>query len=157
MKVGFAKDGRITALDMFTVCNSGAYDAAGDGASAGRIVSLLYQPPAMRWRGVTVMTNTLPRSAQSAPGGMQAIAIMEPILAKAARKLGRGSGGHAPRNCPEGKAEYRPAACMASALTSQVASSSRRWTRAREQFKWKRAGGAQPKRIGTKVRGVGVS
>ena len=34
MKIGFAKDGRILALDMFTVCNSGAYDAQGDGASA---------------------------------------------------------------------------------------------------------------------------
>jgi xanthine dehydrogenase molybdenum-binding subunit len=42
----------------------------------------------MRWRGVSVMTNTPPRSAQSAPGGMQGIAIIEPILAKAARKLG---------------------------------------------------------------------
>ena len=39
--------------------------------TSGRIVSLLYQPQAMRWRGVTVLTNTPPRSAQSAPGGMQ--------------------------------------------------------------------------------------
>ena len=34
------------------------------------------------------MTNTPPRSAQSAPGGMQGITVMEPVLAKAARKLG---------------------------------------------------------------------
>src|SRR5437016_519736 len=58
MKVGFTKDGRITALDMFVVCENGPYEQVGDGAQAGRIVSLLYQPQAMRWRGVTVMTNT---------------------------------------------------------------------------------------------------
>ena len=54
---------------------------------SGRIVSLLYQPPAMRWRGISVLTNTAPRSAQSSPGGMQGITLMEPMIAKAARKL----------------------------------------------------------------------
>src|SRR5690242_11204497 len=82
MKVGFTKEGRITALDMFVICDNGPYDQVGDAASSGRIVSLLYQPLAMRWRAVTVLTNTPPRSAQSSPGGMQGIAIMEPLLAK---------------------------------------------------------------------------
>ena len=80
----------------------------GDGGSCGSIASLLYQPPAMRWRNVTVVTNTPPRSAQSAPGGMQAIAIMEPILAKAARKLGVDQVALRRVNCPEGKAQYGP-------------------------------------------------
>ena len=44
MKVGFAKDGRITALDMFVICNNGPYDAVGDAGTSGMIVSLLYQP-----------------------------------------------------------------------------------------------------------------
>src|SRR3984893_4746624 len=83
MKVGFSKEGRITALDMFVICDNGPYDAVGDAASSGRIVSLLYQPQAMRWRGVTVLTNTPPRSAQSSPGGLQGIVIIEPIIAKA--------------------------------------------------------------------------
>ena len=87
MKVGFSKDGKITAVDMFTICNNGPYDAVGDAGASGLVVSLLYQPPAMRWRGVTMLTNTPPRGPQSAPGGMQGIIIMEPILAKAARKL----------------------------------------------------------------------
>ena len=87
MKVGFSKDGKITALDMFAISNNGPYDANGDANASGVIVSLLYQPPAMRWRGVTMLTNTPPRGPQSAPGGMQGIVIMEPILAKAARKL----------------------------------------------------------------------
>ena len=51
MKVGFSKEGRITALDMFVICDNGPYDQVGDAASSGRIVSLLYQPQAMRWRG----------------------------------------------------------------------------------------------------------
>src|SRR6202041_2168984 len=54
VKVGFSKEGRITALDMFVVSNNGPYERMGDIPSTGRIVSLLYQPEAMRWRGVTV-------------------------------------------------------------------------------------------------------
>ena len=108
MKVGFSKEGRITALDMFVICDNGPYDQVGDAASSGRIVSLLYQPQAMRWRGVTVLTNTPPRSAQSSPGGMQGITLMEPILAKAARKLGVDQVAIRRINAPEGKAKFGP-------------------------------------------------
>ena len=44
MKVGFSKEGRITALDMFVICDNGPYDMVGDAFSSGRIVSVLYQP-----------------------------------------------------------------------------------------------------------------
>src|SRR5580698_10320922 len=154
-KIGFDKDGKITAIDMFTVCNAGAYDAASDGASSARIVSLLYQAPAMRWRGVSVMTNTPTRSAQSAPGGMQGITIIEPILAKAARKLGVDQVAMRRVNCPEGKAEYGPpnhgkrahaTSCFLKQALDQGA----------QQFKWQERI-AQPKRTGSKARGVGVS
>ena len=43
---------------------------------------------AMRWRGVNVLTNTPPRGAQRAPGGMQARPSWSRSLAEAARKLG---------------------------------------------------------------------
>jgi CO/xanthine dehydrogenase Mo-binding subunit len=36
MKVGFSKEGRITALDMFVICDNGPYDAVGDAPSSGR-------------------------------------------------------------------------------------------------------------------------
>jgi CO/xanthine dehydrogenase Mo-binding subunit len=156
MKIGFGKDGRIVALDMFTVTNSGAYDAQGDGASGARIVSLLYQPQAMRQSAISVMTNTPARSAQSAPGGMQGIAIIEPILAKAARKLGLDQVDIRRVNCPEGKAKfgaevkgkrgYATSCFLKEALD-----------RGAEQFRWKERAARNPKRIGTKVRGVGVS
>jgi xanthine dehydrogenase molybdenum-binding subunit len=156
MKVGFSKDGRITALDMFVICNNGPYDAVGDAPSSGRIVSLLYQPQAMRWRGVTVLTNTPPRSAQSSPGGLQGIVIIEPIIAKAARKLGVDQVAIRRINCPEGKAPFGPPAqgkrpYATSAFIKEALD------RGAEQFKWSERVARTPKRMGTKVRGVGVS
>ena len=156
MKVGFAKDGRITAVDMYTVTNAGAYDASGDGGSAARIVSLLYQPPAMRWRGVSVMTNTPPRSAQSAPGGMQGIAIMEPVLAKAARKLGIDQVALRDVNCPEGKAEYGAPNKEGKRAYTTSCFMRLALEKGAEQFKWQERV-AKEKRMGTKARGLGVS
>jgi CO/xanthine dehydrogenase Mo-binding subunit len=155
LKVGFAKDGRITALDMFTVCNSGAYDAQADGASAARIVSLLYQPEAMRQQAISVMTNTPPRSAQSAPGGMQGIAIIEPILAKAARQLGVDQVALRRVNCPEGKALFgAPVKGVRGHATSCFLKEA--LDKGAEQFRWQERA-AQQKKMGSKVRGVGVS
>ena len=155
MKVGFAKDGRITALDMFVICNNGPYDAVGDANTSGTIVSLLYQPLAMRWRGTTILTNTPPRGAQSSPGGMQGIVIMETIVSKAARKLGLDQVDIRRMNCPEGKSPVGPVRngtrghCTSAFLKEA-------FDRGAEQFQWKERI-ARPKRSGTKVRGVGVS
>jgi len=157
MKVGFSKEGRITALDMFVICNTGPYDAVGDAGAAGRIVSLLYQPPAMRWRGVTVMTNTPPRGPQSAPGGMQGIAIMEPIIAKAARKLAVDQVAIRRINCPEGKAELGPVNRDGKRTHATSAFIKDALDRGAEQFKWQERVARTPKRMGSKVRGVGVS
>ena len=156
MKVGFAKDGRITACDMFVICDNGPYDMVGDAFSSGRIVSVLYQPQAMRWRGVTVLTNTPPRSSQSSPGGMQGIAIMEPVLAKAARKLGVDQVALRRINCPEGKAPFGPLV----GGKQQYATSAfikEALDRGAEQFKWQERKVNTGKRVGSKVRGVGVS
>lgn len=155
MKVGFAGDGRITALDMFVICNNGPYDAVGDAGTSGYIVSLLYQPLAMRWRGTTVLTNTPPRGAQSSPGGMQGIVIMETIVSKAARKLSLDQVAIRRINCPEGKSPVGPArngtrAHCTSAFLKEA------FDRGAEEFQWKDRI-SRPKRNGTKVRGVGVS
>jgi len=156
MKVGFSKEGRITALDMYVICDNGPYDMVGDAFSSGRIVSVLYQPQTMRWRSVTVLTNTPPRSAQSSPGGMQGIAIMEPILAKAARKLGVDQVALRRVNCPEGKAPFGPLV----GGKQQYATSAfikEALDRGAEQFKWNERKVGTGKRNGSKVRGVGVS
>jgi xanthine dehydrogenase molybdenum-binding subunit len=155
MKVGFASNGRITALDMFVICNNGPYDSVGDANTSGNIVSLLYQPLAMRWRGTTILTNTPPRGAQSSPGGMQGIVIMETIVSKAARKLGLDQVDIRKVNCPEGKSPVGPLRngarnhCTSAFLKEAFDHGS-------EQFQWKDRL-ARPKRSGTKVRGVGVS
>ena len=156
MRVGFSSEGRITALDMFVISDNGPYDAQGDAPTSGRMVSLLYQPQAMRWRGVTVMTNTPPRSAQSAPGGLQGIVIIEPIIAKAARKLGVDQVAIRRSNCPEGKAPFGPPV-QGKLQHATSAFVKEALDRGAEQFKWQERVARKPKQIGSKVRGVGVS
>ena len=85
-KIGFRGDGRMTALDLYLVQDSGPYGAS-DFATAGVVATASYQPENMRFRGVPVYTNTPPRSAQRAPGGAQIVAMLEPLVDKAAREL----------------------------------------------------------------------
>jgi CO/xanthine dehydrogenase Mo-binding subunit len=156
MKAGFSREGRILALDMFVISNNGPYDAQGDVPTSGRIVSLLYQPQAMRWRGATILTNTPPRSAQSSPGGLQGITIIEPIIAQAARKLELDQVAIRRINCPEGKAQFG-GPVDGTRLHATSAFIKQALDRGAEQFKWKERAARTPKRIGSKVRGVGVA
>ncbi len=157
-KSGFTKEGKITkAVDMFVVMDNGPYDPQGDANQSGRMVSLMYQPPAMRWRGVTVLTNTPPRVSQSQPGGFQGIALMEPILAKASRKLGVDQVAIHRINAPEGKAPIGPPQgkdnkrlYVTSAFVKEALD------KGAEQFEWDKRK-AQPKKSGSKVRGIGVA
>src|SRR5258705_13965897 len=105
-KAGFSKDGRITALDLFIVEDNGPYGPMGDHRAAGNAASLIWQPLAMRWRGLAVITNTPPRSQQRSPGPMRANGIVEPAVTKAARKLGRDQLATRRTNSPEGKPPY---------------------------------------------------
>jgi xanthine dehydrogenase molybdenum-binding subunit len=159
VKMGFRKDGRITAIDMYTVQDNGPYDAQGDARSAGTSVSLAYQPETMRWRGLSVLTNTPPKTSQRAPGGMQGIGIVEPIISKAAKKLGldqvevrkiNAPAGHAPFGpaLPNGKQAYVTSAFVKEALD-----------KGRELFQWdaKKAALATKRSSGPKRRGIGVA
>ena len=86
-KIGFRRDGRMTALDLYLVQDSGSYGAS-DFGTAGVVATASYQPENMRFRAIPVYTNTPPRSAQRAPGGAQIVAMLEPLVDKAARELG---------------------------------------------------------------------
>jgi xanthine dehydrogenase molybdenum-binding subunit len=156
LKVGFTKEGRITAIDMFVVMDNGPYDPQGDANQSGRMVSLMYQPQAMRWRGITVLTNTPPRVSQSQPGGFQGIALMEPILAKASRKLGVDQVAMHRMNAPEGKAPIGPPGPNGKRLYVTSSFIKEALDRGMEQFEWEKRK-AQPKKSGTKVRGIGVA
>jgi CO/xanthine dehydrogenase Mo-binding subunit len=156
-KVGFDKEGRITAVDLFVVTENGPFDQVGDGRSAGDIISLAYQPKSMRWRGVNVLTNTPPRGAQRAPGGMQGIAIMEPILVEAARKLGVDEVAIHRINAPEGKAKFGAANARGVRNYATSAFVKEALDKGAELFNWEEKKGRSGKRVGTKVRGAGVA
>ena len=154
-KAGFAKDGRMTALDMFLVSDAGPY-GRGDHVAAARLASVLYQPPAMRFRGIGVLTNTPTRGSQRGPG-MQFAPMMELIISKAARQLKvdlvamhrvNAPAGKAPVGPPEpnGRRRYITSAFVKDALDKGA-----------ELFGWEERKLRNGLRQGSKVRGVGVA
>ena len=157
VKVGFTKDGRITAVDMFTVVEGGPYGPGGDGNSASRYASLMFQPESMRWRGITAITNTPPRGAQSQPGGMQGITIMEPIIAKAARQLGVDQVQIRKINSPEGKAKFGPPNPRGERTYTTSCFLKEALDKGAREFDWDARKANSRQRVGTKVRGVGVA
>jgi len=157
MKIGLTKEGRITALDMFTVVEGGPYGPGNDGNTASRFASLLYQPEAMRWRGVTAITNTPPRRAQSQPGGMQGIVLMEPVIAKAARKLGVDQVQIRKLNAPSGKAQFGPADARGNRTYSTSCFVKEALDKGAQIFKWDERKARSGVREGNKVRGSGVA
>ena len=155
-RIGFRADGRVTALDLYIVQDAGPYGLRGDFRTGGRISSLVYQPLNMRWRGISVATNTPPRAAQRAPGGLQITAMLEPVIAKAARQLGIDQVEMRRINAPSGRAPYdRPdengvqghttSAFVAEALDQGKA-----------VFGWDERKGRSGQRNSTKVTGIGV-
>jgi len=156
-RAAFRSDGRIAALDLFIVEDNGPYGPMGDHRSAGNAASLIWQPLAMRWRGLAVITNTPPRSQQRSPGPMQANAIMEPVVTKAAKKLGIDQLAIRRINSPEGKALYgapRPNGQRAHITGAFVKEA---FDRGAELFKWDERKARSGQRRGTKVRGIGVA
>jgi len=155
VKAGFTKDGRLVALDMFVVCDGGPYGPQGDANASGRIASLCYTPENMRWRGINAITNTPPRGPQSQPGGAQAVMIMEPMMTKAAKKLGIDQVAIRRINAPSGKAGIGPAVKgkrdhVTSAFVPEALDIGA------ETFRWNERK-AQTKRSGNKARGIGVA
>ena len=157
VKVGFAKDGRITAIDGLALVDNGPYDPVNDGRSAGDHISLAYQPLAMRWRFSAVLTNTPPRGAQRAPGGLQGIALMEPVLAKAAAKLGIDQVAIHAVNAPEGKAPFGGTNARGTRQYTTSAFAKQALAKGAELFNWEARKNTGGQKTGTKVRGVGVA
>ena len=88
IKMGFSAEGRITAADLYIVQQNGPYNGGGDLGAAAVAVTLLYQPVAMRYRGIAVSSNTPPTGPQRGPGENQIAMAVEPLLDKAAKALG---------------------------------------------------------------------
>jgi CO/xanthine dehydrogenase Mo-binding subunit len=158
MKIGFAADGRITALDMCSVSDNGPFERQGDCNNTGVIASLMYQPKAMRFRGISVLTNTPPRGPQSQPGGTQSHMLLEPVISKAARKLGIDQVAIRRINAPSGKAPFGPPGgpkqvqqYTTSAFVKETLD------KGAALFKWDERKVRSGQRDGSKVRGVGVA
>ena len=88
VKIGFAADGRVLALDCYIVQDNGSTAGFWDFQNFGMAASVILQPEAMRFRGIPVLTNTPPKGAQRGPGENQTANILEPLLDKGARELG---------------------------------------------------------------------
>lgn len=87
-KIGFAENGRITAMDIFVVQDNGPNMGFWDFRNCGHAAQLCFQPEAMRWRGTAVLTNTPPRGPQRGPGENQTAMALEPMIDEGARQLG---------------------------------------------------------------------
>ena len=154
VKIGFRQDGRITAMDLYVVHSNGPYAGFWDFRNAGKAASIVYQPLAMRWRGVSVLTNTPPRSAQRGPGENQTAAALEPFLDKAARQLGLDRVAIRRINAPDhnGKVGAKQESITSSYLREALDQGAAR-------FKWAEKVKQSGKRTGphgNKVVGVGV-
>jgi len=87
LRMGFRADGRVLAADLSIVQQNGPYNGGGDLGAAAGAITLIYQPLAMRYRGIQVSTNTTPTGAQRGPGQNQIAAAVEPLIDKAAKAL----------------------------------------------------------------------
>ena len=87
VKMGFAPNGKMLAADLYVVQESGPMATAGDFRAAGGALTLLYQPDAVRFRTVPVLTNTVPVGAQRGPGENQFVSVIEPMIDQAARQM----------------------------------------------------------------------
>jgi xanthine dehydrogenase molybdenum-binding subunit len=160
IKMGFKKDGRVTAIDTFIVEASGPYRRQGDHSTTANLGSLLFQPPNMRYRGISVATNTPPGVSQRAPGGLQASVWYEPLVHEAAKKLGIDQVAIRRLNAPEGQAQFglvppntppgRPRNKLTSCFVKECLD------KGAEMFNWEARKSVSGQRTGSKVKGIGV-
>ena len=151
IKIGFRADGRVTAIDLYIVQENGPNLGFTDWLSAAEAVSLVYQPIAMRFRGVPVLTNTPPRGPQRGPGQNQIAAAIEPLIDKAARQLGVDRVAIRKINAPDDSAKL-------GSLQGGVTSAHLRdaLERGAERFGWQSRLARSGRRQGSKVTGIGV-
>ncbi|MDX1645915.1 MAG: molybdopterin cofactor-binding domain-containing protein, partial [Longimicrobiales bacterium] len=150
LKMGFLENGKCNAIDLIVVQESGPYGAS-DYNTAGMIADLTYTPENIRFRGVPMYTNTPPKAAQRGPGGAQIIAMMEPILDKAARELDLDRHQIRMLNAPGPDVAFGP---RGTTLTSVHAREALRM--GAEMFDWEGKSTLSGRRNGTKVTGIGI-
>ena len=86
IKIGVKDNGKVAAVDLVIV-NDGGSTGGGSGSSSAQHVTIAYQPESMRFRGISVYTNTTPRGAQRGPGQNEMAAVLAPISDKIATSI----------------------------------------------------------------------
>ena len=116
----------------------------------------MYQPPNIRVRGLSVYTNTPPRAAQRAPGGVQAVSMIAPMMHKAAKQLDLDPLALMRINAPQGQAIFgRPREGRQSNVSSAFVKEA--IDTGAEAFNWNAMKQKSGQRNGSKVTGVGVA
>lgn len=152
-KLGFSKEGRMLAADIYVVQDLGSTSGFPDFNNVGTSAVLIFQPEAIRFRATPVLTNTVSKGAQRGPGENQAANMLEPLLDKAARELGIDRLELRLANAPGGGvgAKYGPdqgpvtSAYLREALQKGA-----------ETFNWAERSKQSGMRNGSKVRGYGI-
>jgi xanthine dehydrogenase molybdenum-binding subunit len=151
IKLGFRDDGRITAVDLYIVQENGPNTGFGDMGSAADAVSLVYTPMAMRYRGISILTNTPPRGAQRGPGQNQIAAAVEPLIDKAAKRLGIDGVKIRRLNAPDSRSLYGGSRNPVTSAHLREA-----LDKGAKKFGWNEKKSESGSRKGSKVIGVGV-
>jgi xanthine dehydrogenase molybdenum-binding subunit len=151
VKLGFGADGRLLAADMYIVQDGGAHNGFWDFRNAADALSIVYNPLAMRWRGMPVYTNTPTRSAQRGPGENQIACALEPLMDRAARdlKIDRLQLRKINAPVPTSKVGHDRRPVTSAYLTDALAKGAAR-------FKWDERKARSGQRKGSKVTGVGI-
>ncbi|MCB1670339.1 MAG: xanthine dehydrogenase family protein molybdopterin-binding subunit [Gammaproteobacteria bacterium] len=149
IKVGVKANGKVAAVDLVIVNDAGA-NGGGSGNSSAQHVTVAYQPESMRFRGIEVYTNTTPRGAQRGPGQNEMASVLSPIMDKAARQLGMDRIAFRRVNAINSDGfQGGSRGPVTSAFVNEALDQGARL------FGWQEKMN-QPKRNGSKVRGVGV-
>ena len=156
-KLGFRSDGRLLAADLYSVGDGGPYGRSGDFLSLANIASLVYQPEAIRIRGLNVYTNTPPRAAQRAPGGEQAISMLAPLMDRAARELGLDPTDVIRLNAPAGQAIFGAPGRDGSQGNASSAFVHEALDKGMEAFGWSERSRRSGQVNGSKATGIGVA
>ena len=150
-RIGFRADGRVTAIDFSVVQDGGGNGGFGDSVDAAQAVSIIYQPLAMRFRGIPVLTNTTPRGPQRGPGQNQIAAALEPFIDRAALELGLD-----PLEVRRINAPTNDARIGGNQIPVTSAYMPEALDRGAEMFDWQAKRQLSGRRNGSKIYGVGI-
>ena len=150
MKLGIKANGDVGAADVVIIGDAGSGGGASN-SSAAEHISLMLQPAAMRFRGVTLYTNTTPRGAQRGPGQNEMAAVLAPIFDKAIRQAGLDRMAVRRQNAPTSDDPIGPRrGALTSAFFPQAIQMGA------DMFSWDERMQRSGQRNGSKVTGIGL-